>query len=75
MRTQSMSFGASIEFRRNMGITAERTAIRGTSGHGVTFDTWSTRQAMAKAIRKQQQRVPHYTDWKALVPLKDGEGY
>lgn len=76
MRQQTMSFGASIEFRRNMGVTAERTAMRSShNSHDVVFQTWPNRQSMAKSIRMQQQRVGKPTDWKALVPLTDTDGF
>lgn len=55
----------------------ERTAYR--SGPGVfsdyTFQTWPNRESMARSIRMQERREHHATDWKAVQPLSDGEGY
>jgi len=53
---------------------AERTASR-SSGWDYIVKTWRTREAMAKAIRKQQQRASQASDWMAFVRLEDGEGY
>jgi hypothetical protein len=55
----------------------ERTARRAHSGldFDVTFQVWPNRKAMAKSIRMQQAREPHPSDWRAVVPLTDGEGY
>lgn len=55
----------------------ERTAYR--AGVGIfsdyTFQTWPNRESMARSIRMQQRRASHATDWKAVQPLSDGEGY
>jgi len=55
----------------------ERTARWDGSGiaSDVTFQVWPSRVAMARSIRKQEQRASSYLDWKALIPLTDGEGY
>lgn len=75
MKTETMSFGRSIEYRRNHPHL-ERTAIKdGTHGHDVTFRTWNSRAAMAVTIRMQQQRAGKASDWKALVPLTDYDGF
>ena len=41
----------------------------------VTYKVWPSRKVMAVAIRAQQRREPRPDDWKAVVPLSDGEGY
>jgi hypothetical protein len=55
----------------------ERTAYRHGSGMNfdVYFQVWPNRASMAKSIRMQQRREPRQGDWKAVIPLKDGEGY
>ena len=55
----------------------ERNAMK--SGMGIfadyTFQVFPNRQSMAKCIRLQQKRASRPDDWKAIVPLTDGEGY
>ena len=55
----------------------ERTAKRSGTGMNfdVTYQQWTNRKAMARTIRMQQKRAACVTDWKAVVPLTDGEGY
>lgn len=76
MKRETMSFGRSIEYRRNHPHK-DRTAVKsaGAGGFDVTFGTWTNRAAMAKTIRMQQTRASESTDWRALVPLTDVEGY
>ena len=71
MKTISMSFGAATEYKPGH---PERTARR-NQGWDVIFQTWTNRAAMARTIRMQQQREHRPTDWRACVPLTDGEGY
>ncbi len=77
MKTETMSFGRSIEYRRTLPHP-ERTAMRSASGHmnfDVVFRVWPNRASMTKTIRMQQQRESQQTDWKAIVPLTDTEGF
>lgn len=71
----------SMPHGRTMGFVhkhPERTASR----HGlswdsdITFKVWSSREAMAKAIRRNESSSM-YSDpiWKALVPMRETEGY
>jgi hypothetical protein len=56
----------------------ERTARRASSDpHDLDdiYQTWPTRAAMARAIRKEQQRPPKRTDWRPCVGLTPGEGF
>ena len=71
MKTYAMCFGQCIGYKHDH---PDRTAWRSTES-GRYFQVWSNRKAMAKSIRMQQQRAPHYRDWHALVELTDGEGY
>jgi hypothetical protein len=52
----------------------ERTARKSLS-FDVTFQEWSNREAMARSIRMQSKRECRNDDWRAVVPLTDGEGY
>jgi hypothetical protein len=74
MKRYSISFGASIDHKPTH---PERTARR--SGHGMNFDVfyqvWPNRQSMARSIRMQQKRESRCDDWRACVPLTEGEGY
>jgi hypothetical protein len=74
MKRKTMSFGQSLEYTPPH---PERTARK--SGRGlnfdVTFQEWPNRASMAKTIRMQQQRASQTDDWRAVVPLKDWEGY
>ncbi len=74
MKRYTMSFGASLEHRPEH---PERTARRMGAGldFDVTFQVWPNRASMAKTIRLQQRREPHATDWRPILPLRDGEGY
>lgn len=74
---KSMPFGRVNEYLGLLSANEkERTAIK----HGLrlgddsTVKTWRTRQAMAKAIRKDERDQPR-SDWSPLVKLTDGEGY
>jgi len=55
--------------------TARKRASPGVLDLDVTFQVWPSRKAMARSIRMQQQREWRPDDWRAVVPLKDGEGY
>jgi hypothetical protein len=74
MKKISMTFGQSIGYKPP---NPERTARK--SGYAfdslITFQEWPNRKSMAKTIRMQQQRESRPTDWRAVVPLTDGEGY
>ena len=74
MKQYSMSFSNSTEHTPEH---AERTAKRNASGSSfdVIFQVWPNRQSMAKSIRMQQKREHRQTDWRACVPLSDGEGF
>lgn len=65
----SMSFAASLNYRPE---NPERTAKK-SSGFEVIFQTWTNRSAMVKTIRLQEKRAPRQDDWKALIPLSEGE--
>jgi nicotinic acid phosphoribosyltransferase len=41
----------------------------------VEIRVFSSREYLAKTIRKQEKKPDHYLNWKALIPLKDNEGY
>lgn len=71
MKRITMSFGRSLSY---VPPNPERTA-RKSPGADVTYQEWTNRAAMARSIRMQQNRAPHTADWRACVPLKDGEGY
>ena len=71
MRTKTMSFGASIDYKPPH---PERTARR-SADWDVTFQEWSNRPAMARSIRMQENRESRRGDWKAVVPLSPGEGF
>lgn len=70
-----MPFGRSLEHKpEHPERTARRSVGRGLE-HDIEFKTWNAREPMARAIRAQQRREPHSGDWRAVVPLRDGEGY
>lgn len=60
--------------KNNVHKDADRTAFQVIT-FGYNLKVWPTRESMARSIRKQQKRTPHYTDYHPLIPLKDGEGY
>ena len=77
MKTERMSFAASLTHKP---VHPDRTARRSTGGDGslnfdIEFKTWPAREPMARTIRMQQKRESKVTDWRACVPLSDGEGY
>ena len=56
----------------------ERTARRdhtATLDFNVTFREWPNRASMAHSIRMQQKRGSRRDDWRAVVPLRETEGY
>lgn len=44
-------------------------------GFDYYFKIWPSRNFMARAIRMQQKRAPHSTDWQPIIKLKENEGY
>lgn len=74
MKRYSMPFGRTIG---HIHSYPERTAKKSGLGLGsdVTFQVWPNRESMARSIRMQQNRMHKSTDWVALVPLKDWEGF
>lgn len=62
------------QFMKKDQENPERTAFQ-TLSFAYHLKVWPNREAMARSIRKQQKRPPHFTDYHPLVPLKDGEGY
>ena len=74
MKRYTMSFAAAIEHKPEH---PERTARRSGTGldFDVTFQVWPNRPAMAHAIRMQEKREPRANHWRAVVPLKETEGY
>lgn len=63
------------------GRTVDRTATRDVRApiHSprwgdVELRTWPTRDAMARAIRRDERNAP-YSDWRPIVPLALNEGY
>ena len=53
----------------------ERTAVCDVGQWDMMAQVWTSRAAMARTIRMQQQREHKPGDWRALVRLTDGEGY
>lgn len=72
MKTERMSFGAAMEFTPTH---PDRTARRSLASFDVEFKEWPARGPMARSIRMQQKRESRPDDWRACVPLRDGEGY
>lgn len=74
MQTYTCSLGRLSELKHEH---PERTAMK--VGYGIfadyTFKVFPNREAMAKCIRMQQKRAYDSHDWKAVIPLKDSEGY
>jgi len=75
MKRYTMS---AIEANTHRPAHPERTARR-SAGTGLNFDVvfqvWPNRKSLAKSIRMQQKRESRWSDWRACVPLTDGEGY
>lgn len=71
MRTYTLSMGRANRYEHP---APERTASKAI-GWDYQYQIWPNRESMAKSIRMQERRAPHPSDWKALVPLGDGEGY
>lgn len=75
MKTYSMCFGQTLGYRHPH---PERTASRSVGNYAAptTFKIWPNRKAMAKAIRKQQEKyLASMYYWKPLQPLMDAEGW
>lgn len=63
-----------FELKKALPVNAELIAYRSISWD-YEVKTYKSREALARAIRKQETRARHWTDFNALVPLRDGEGY
>lgn len=74
MKKVSMPVGRSIGYKPEHPERTARKAGKGYDGL-ITFQTWNSREAMARSIRMQQSRAPKPDDWKAVVPLKEWEGF
>ncbi len=74
METYTSSLGRLNEVKHKY---PERTAMKVGVGMfaDYTFKIFPNRQSMAKCIRMQQKREYHQGDWRAIIPLTDGEGY
>lgn len=71
MKTYTLSFAQSLNYAHP---APERTAFKSV-GFDKVYQVWPNRESMAKSIRMQERRAPHPADWKAIVPLTDGEGH
>ena len=71
MKTYTLSMAAAMNYQHP---APERTA-RKVIGWDYIYQVWPNRESMAKSIRMQESRASHLADWKAVVPLTDGEGY
>lgn len=73
-----MNFGRYIEYVKTVP-NPDRTAVRSSGkgwSSGMTVKEFRTRQAMARAIRKEQEKAClGDIVWKPLVALNDIEGY
>lgn len=77
MKRLTVSAARYSEMKREGFDNSDRAAVR--FGSGLNFDAtiqfWPSRAAMAKTVRMQQKRAPHFTDWKPVVELQPGEGH
>ena len=71
MKEYILSFAASTTHKPEH---PERTSVQ-MWDWDMKYREWPNRPSMAKAIRMQEKREHHSTDFKAVVPLSDGEGY
>lgn len=76
----SKEFRGTLEdVRRYKGYETDDTLKMSYRQSGFGFDyyfkIWSSREFMARAIRMQQKRAPHGTDWMPIIKLQDNEGY
>lgn len=64
MKTQRMSFAASLTFKP---ANPERTASRPMAGMemDVIYQEWPNRASMLKTIELQEKRASKQTDWRA----------
>ena len=65
----TMSFANSLTYKPEH---PERTARRSLLDD-VTFQEWPSRKAMAISIRMQESGPISRYNWKAVIPLTDGE--
>ena len=68
-----MSFAEFLDFKFN-AIKPENIGYR-SSEFDILIKVFKTRESLTKTIRKQQAKASHWTNWIALQPLSDGEGY
>jgi len=71
MKTYTLSMGASLNYQHPAPGRTARKVI----GWDYYYQVWPNRESMVKSIRMQERRTAHPLDWKALVPLTDGEGH
>lgn len=70
----TMSFAASLAYCPE---NPERTAKRNGTGTNfdVTFQEWPNRGALVRTIRMQERGMNKSGHWRAVVPLRETEGY
>jgi hypothetical protein len=75
MKRYTISFAAALKHKPEH---PERTAKR-CSGRvmdfDVTYQVWPNRASMARTIRMQERSEHRPDNWRACVPLAQGEGY
>ncbi len=74
MKTYSVPLGRRGDYPHP---APERTAIRSSPTIWVDdfYQVWPNRESMARSIRMQERGPWNIRHWKAMIPLKDGEGY
>ena len=74
MKKYSMPLGRTAEHTPEH---PERTATRFLPGifGDIQYQVWPNRPSMARAIRMQQSAVPENGSWRAVVALRETEGY
>ncbi len=71
-------WGRLAELRLSERPDAERIGTKNATlrwDAEVVIKVFSDRKVLARCIRMQQQRESRNTDWRAVIKLKDAEGY
>lgn len=73
MKHYSVPFGRMVEHAHP---APERTAYRTIRWDSDCYcQVWKSREAMARAIRKQERDAPRHDNWIPIVKLSTTEGY
>lgn len=76
MKTYQVSIAEFIHLKRTPNASVGlKVGYRASGNFEYTMAVFSSRESLAKRIRKQNEKPSHWLNWSALIPLTELEGY